>query len=424
MPNDAHYLYYRDAKADIMSLFNSNPPTYITRFPMTTHSASDTTIGAVSGQTRSLLYLRIVVKVGTTLLTGGADHLDLDIMRTLVNQVASLHQAGAQVIVVSSGAVAAGRQVLGTRKNRKGIPYRQVLASVGQGRLVQIYEQLFSEYDISVAQSLLSRRDIANRLGYLNIRNTLEALLELEVVPIVNENDVVAVEELAGEAFGDNDNLSAMVANLIDADLLAMLGEMDGLYTADPRRSSDAKFIQVVERIDRDIEKLASGAWLQGKGGMATKVEAAKLATASGIAVAIASGRQPDVLRRLTSGERVGTFFQPVSSKMESRKRWMLSRLSTTRERGLVIDEGAANALRSQNRSLLAKGIKEVKGPFNRGDIVLLLGPDGEQVACGIANYSFKDIETIKGQHSDMIEKLLGHQYGDEVVHKNNMVLL
>ena len=369
------------------------------------------------------LYGRIVVKVGTTLLTSGTDNLDLGMMKSLVAQVANLHHKGSDVILVSSGAVAAGRQVLGIRRDRKNIPYRQVLASIGQGRLVQLYEQLFSEYDVPVAQSLLSRRDIANRLGYLNIRNTLEALLEFRVVPIVNENDVVAVEQLALEAFGDNDNLSAMVANLVDADLLAILGEIDGLYTSDPRRNSGTELIGTVKHIDSAIEGLAGGAWDQGRGGMATKVEAAKLATASGVAVAIASGRQPQVLQRLAKGEAIGTFFQPVSSKMESRKRWMLSRLSTTNEREIIIDDGAVAALRDQNRSLLAKGIKEVRGTFGRGDVVLLLGLRKERIACGLVNYSASDIQNIRGLHSNKIEAILGYQYGDEVVHKNNLVL-
>ncbi len=297
---------------------------------MTTQGAREMTNQKAFQQDSSLRYHRIVVKVGTRLLTGDSDQLDAGFMRSMAQQIAHLHGKGAEVVLVSSGAVAAGRQVLSLRKDRKDVPFRQVLASVGQGRLVQMYEQLFAEYKILVAQSLLSRRDIANRLGYLNIRNTFQALLELRVLPIVNENDVVAVEELAGEAFGDNDNLSAMVANLIDADLLAILGEVDGLYTADPHKDPSAKLIPVVDHIDGSIEKLAGGSWNLGTGGMVTKVQAAKLATASGVTVAIDAGRVAGVLERLAVGERVGTLFQPVSSRLESRKRWMLSRLSAT----------------------------------------------------------------------------------------------
>ena len=379
--------------------------------------------GPASQGTKPLIYHRIVVKGGTSLLTGGMDDLDLDVMANLVEQVASLHQEGAEIILVSSGAVAAGRQVLGLDKQRKDIPFRQVLASVGQGRLMQVYEQLFAEHGIPVAQALLSRRDITDRLGYLNIRNTLDALLELRVVPIINENDVVAVEELAGEVFGDNDNLSAMVANLVDADLLALIGEIEGLYTTDPHLDSNAKLIPRVERIDKAIENLGKHSWMgRGTGGMATKLEAAKLATASGVAVAIAGGRQPQVLTRLASGESIGTFFEPISSKMESRKRWMLSGLSTRGE--LVVDDGAVGALLNHNRSLLPAGITHVRGSFQRGDIILVLGPDGERVACGITNYSSDDTDRIKRVRSNKIEELLGYQYGAEVVHKNNMVLL
>jgi glutamate 5-kinase len=371
-----------------------------------------------------LIYKRIVVKIGTTLLTGGKEQLALDIMDSLVNQIACLHDAGAEVILVSSGAVAAGRQILKGHIDRKDIPYRQVLASIGQGKLIHIYEQLFSKFNILVAQSLLSRRDFANRLGYLNIRNTLEALLEFQVVPIVNENDVVAVEELAIEAFGDNDNLSALVANLIDADLLAILGEVNGLYTADPNRNTNAKLIPIVSNIDKEVENLAGNAWLQGRGGMATKIEAAKLATASGVRVAIANGRESEIIMRLAKGENIGTSFEAVSSKMESRKRWMLSRLSNSKEIGLIIDKGAVDALGQRKHSLLGRGIIEVKGLFTRGTVILIFNTYGIRVACGICNYDSKDIDIIKGQHSNKIEDLLGYKYGDEIIHKNNMMLL
>ena len=385
---------------------------------------SESTPSTIKIEAKELTYKRIVVKVGTTLLTGGEENLTLDIMASLVNQVASLHEAGVEVILVSSGAVAAGQQVLKGHIDRKDIPYRQVLASIGQGRLVHIYEQLFSKFNIPVAQSLLSRRDIANRLGYLNIRNTLQALLEFQVVPIVNENDVVAVEELALEAFGDNDNLSALVANLIDADLLAILGEVNGLYTADPKRDKNAKLIPIVRNIDKEIENLAGNAWLQGRGGMATKIEAAKLATASGVQVAIANGRESEIIIRLAKGERIGTSFEAVSTKIESKKRWMLSRLSNSKEVGLIIDKGAVDALGQEKRSLLGKGIIEVKGSFTRGTVILILNDNGLRVACGICNYDSKDIDSIKGQHSNKIENLLGYKYGDEIIHKNNMMLL
>jgi len=371
----------------------------------------------------ALSYRRVVVKAGTSLLTGGADRLDLEMMATLVGQISRLHGLGVEVILVSSGAVAAGRHVLGVTREGKDLPLRQALAAVGQGHLMHAYEQLFSWHDIPVAQALLSRRDLVDRLGYLNVRNTLLALLEHRVVPIINENDVVAVEELTGNVFGDNDTLSAMVANIVDADLLVMLGEIKGLFTADPHLDPNARLIPVVERISDDIETMGGPSWKNnGRGGMATKLDAARLATASGINVVIASGLEPNVLTRLVDGESIGTLFPATSSKMESRKRWMLSGLSIKGE--IVVDDGAVSVLRSQHRSLLPAGVKDVRGPFERGDIISILNVKQVQIACGITNYDSNDIDEIKGVHSDRIAETLGHQYGDEIVHRNNMVIL
>jgi glutamate 5-kinase len=380
-------------------------------------------MGEVLNVKSPLPYHRIVAKFGTSLLTGGKDHLNQDIMSSLVGQVAQLHKQGLELIVVSSGAVASGRYKLGLTKELKSIPFKQVLASVGQSRLMQVYEQLFSQYNITVAQALLTKADLSDRAGYLNARNTLLALLELRVLCIVNENDVVAVDEIQEAKFGDNDNLSAMVANLIDADLLLILTDIAGLYTADPRCDLDAHLISRVERIDSEIEQLATDtAGSLSIGGMITKIEAAKLATASGVTVVIADGRESDVILRLASGEAVGTHFVPTTSKLESRKRWMLSGLSTRGK--LVVDSGAALALKKQKRSLLAAGIEQVEGDFQRGDIVNIYDPDGVRLGCGITNYSSADIETIKGAHSREIATLLGYDYGSEVVHRNNLVVL
>ena len=367
-------------------------------------------------------YHRLVVKLGTNLLTAGGDRLDLEVMAILAGQMARLHHQGLEVIIVSSGAIAAGRQKLGLTKERKDIPFRQVMAAVGQNALMHSYEQLFGWHGITVAQTLLTKADLSDRLGYLNARNTLLALLELGVVPIVNENDVVAVDELEGATFGDNDNLSGMVTNLVDADLLVLLGDIAGLFTADPTRDESAQLISRVDRIDAQIERLAGGTRGRGSGGMATKIQAARLATASGATVIIADGRERDVLLRLVAGESIGTLFPPATSKMESRKRWMLTGLST---RGrLVVDEGAVVALREQNKSLLPAGIRGVEGDFERGDAVNIVDGEGNQIACGISNYSSKEIAKIKGARSDKIESLLGYGYGDEVVHRNNLVVL
>ena len=368
-------------------------------------------------------YKRIVAKFGTGLLTGGSERLNERIMSGLTGQLAQLHTQGLELVVVSSGAIASGRQQLGLTEELKNVPFKQVLASVGQHRLVGVYERLFNHYDIAVAQALLSRADLLDRAGYLNARNTLLALLELKVICVVNENDVVAVDELHETIFGDNDNLSAMVANLIDADLLMILTDTAGLYTADPRRHPEAQLIPQVEKIDLKIERLAAAtSGGLGTGGMITKVAAAKLATSFGVTVVVADGREPDVILRLAKGESVGTRFLPTSSKRESRKRWMLSGLSTKGK--LVVDSGAARALRKQQRSLLAAGIKDLAGQFQRGAIVNIYDLEGSRLGCGITNYSAADIKVIKGAHSGKIVTLLGYDYGSEVVHRNNLVVL
>ena len=368
-------------------------------------------------------YKRIVAKFGTGLLTGGSERLNERIMSGLTGQLAQLHTQGLELVVVSSGAIASGRQQLGLTEELKNVPFKQVLASVGQHRLVGIYERLLGRYDIAVAQALLSRADLLDRAGYLNARNTLLALLELKVICVVNENDVVAVDELHQAVFGDNDNLSAMVANLIDADLLVILTDTAGLYTADPKRHPEAQLIPQVDKIDLKIERLAATtAGSQGTGGMITKVAAAKLATSFGVTVVVADGREPNVILRLARGEAIGTRFLPTSSKRESRKRWMLSGLSTKGR--LVVDAGAAKALKKQNRSLLAAGIKDLAGNFQRGAIVNIYDPEGTRLGCGISNYSSADLKIIKGTHSGKIISLLGYDYGSEVVHRNNLVVL
>ena len=258
-------------------------------------------------------YRRIVVKAGTNVLTGGGDSLDMELMASLVEQVAGLRRRGIEVLLVTSGAIAAGGHVLDDGGQREDIPSRQALAAVGQSRLMHTYEQLFEKHGIIVAQALLSRGDIMDWEGYLNVRNTLLALLEWKVVPIINENDVVAVEEIGVDVFGDNDKLSAMVADLVDADLLIMLSDIDGLYTADPHEDSKAVLIPRVERVDQAIEALAGVHHShRSRGGMQSKLEAIKLATASGVAVGLVNGRESQVVSRLVEGESVGTFFAPT----------------------------------------------------------------------------------------------------------------
>jgi glutamate 5-kinase len=371
----------------------------------------------------TMRYNRIIAKFGTNLLTAGTGKLDLEVMASLVGQVAELHREAREVIVVSSGAMAAGRQKLGVSDEDKEVPLKQVLASVGQSRLMHAYEQLFSWHDITVAQALLTRGDLVDRAGYLNARNTLLALMELKVICIVNENDVVSIDEIEGVRFGDNDNLSAMVANLVDADLLVLLTDIGGLYTADPHHDPKATLIPRVDKIDAEIEALAGGSFTRrGVGGMATKIESAKLATASGVTVVVAPGSEPGVLVRVANGEQIGTWFSPRPEKLESKDRWMLSGLACKGK--LVIDAGAVAAIREQNKSLLPAGIVSAENGFQRGDIVDIFDEQGSRIGCGIANYSAADLKAIRGARSDRINSLLGYDYGAEMVHKNNLVLI
>ena len=373
---------------------------------------------------RGVSYNRIVVKLGTSLLTSGGDHLDLSVMASLVEQIVELHSRHRQMIVGSSGAVAAGREKLrrGGREEGRNTAFKQVLASIGQSHLMNTYELLFGKHDITVAQALLTRDCLVERAGYLNARNTLLALCEMGVVCIVNENDVVAVEELDERRFGDNDSLSAMVANLVDADLLVILTDTGGLYTADPRLHPDATLVTRVAQIDSEIEALTGGTLSgQGTGGMATKLEAAKLAVCSGVEVVVANGREPNVLRRLDEGENVGTLFTCAGNKVESRKRWMLSGLAS--HGAIVVDVGAVRALRKGTGSLLPAGVISIRGRFERGDIVDISAADGTCIASGIVNYDSEELDLIKGEHSDRIADVLGHAYGDDVVHRNNMVM-
>jgi glutamate 5-kinase len=366
-------------------------------------------------------YRRIVAKFGTNLLTDG-EQLDLGRMGQLVSQVAALRQAGVEVIVVSSGAVAAGRSRLGIKKDRRDIPFRQVLAAVGQGQLMQAYDGLFSKHGINVAQTLLTRRDLSDRLSYLNARNTLLALLSYKVVPIINENDAVAMEELEESRIGENDTLAALTANLVDADLLAMLMTRDGLFTADPSLDPTATLVKRVDRIDKTIEAYAGDSEAGGRGGMVSKLKAARLAMSGGSDTVIASGLEPDVLPRLVQGEDLGTFFPAAADRMESRKRWILSGLRI--KGSVVVDEGAAKALRERNTSLLPAGIKEVCGDFDRGDTIEVTNQAGERLATGVANYGSREMTALQGAKSSQIASILGHDYGAEAVHRDNLVLV
>jgi glutamate 5-kinase len=367
-------------------------------------------------------YRRIVAKFGTSLLTAGSDRLDLEAMSRLVGQVVRLRAQGCEVVVVSSGAQAAGRHRLRGKLAAGHQPSRQAFASVGQSHLMQSWDELFEWHDTVVAQVLLTRRDLSDRLGYLNARNTLRDLLEAGTVPIVNENDAVALDQVLATRIGENDSLSAYVANLIDADLLVMLTDVEGLFDADPHTNPTAQLIPRIERIDAGVEALAGAGHGPGTGGMVTKLRAAHIATQAGVDVVVLNGRTPEILHAAAAGEAPGTWFPAPGDRLESRKRWILGNIS--RGGHITVDAGAAAALRVQGRSLLPAGVAGVEGHFGRGESIEIRDPGGARVAAGTTNYASDELDKIRGLRSDRIAETLGYAYGDEVIHRDNMVLL
>lgn len=367
----------------------------------------------------ALRYSRIVVKVGTSTLTAGGDAISPAALRQIGQQIGTLLQRGAIVALVTSGAAAAGRERLGVSVDAKDVPRKQVLAAVGQALLMRQWDQVFRELDVPVAQALLTRQDLSNRQSYLNARTTLLNCFDCRVLPIINENDVTAVDELR---IGDNDQLSALVANLMDADLLVLLTDSDGLYTADPRRDSHARLIPIVEHFTPEIERVAVGAGTPGAtGGMRTKLLAARSATRSGTSVIIASGTNPRALVDAATGAPIGTLFL-AQAGVEGRRRWLATGVAG---RGrITIDAGAVQALVSGGKSLLAAGVCSVSGHFVRGDPVLICTQEGTVIASGLSNYNAGDVGRIAGHHSHEIAPLLGYTYGPEVVHRNNLAVL
>jgi glutamate 5-kinase len=362
---------------------------------------------------------RIVVKLGTSTLTDGARHLSRPRMLQIVQQAAELHQQGHEVILVSSGAVAAGRERLGFRDLGRSVPAKQMLSAVGQSRLMQIYGEMFDMFEIVVAQVLLTRDDLGNRTRFLNARDTLLTLIDERIIPIINENDTTATEEIR---VGDNDNLSALVATLTEADRLVILTDQAGLYTADPRSDTQARLIERVDKIDESLWSLAGGTETGlGTGGMVTKLQAAQLATRGGIITHIAGGRELNVLARLLNNEPLGTRFEPIKTQVESRKRWLM--LEKTRGK-IFIDAGAAKKLLTGGASLLPVGITGVEDKFERGTTLSVFAPDGKEIAHGLTSYNSDDVSRLCGVQSPKIYEILGYSYGDAVIHRNNMVLL
>ncbi|MBI5558645.1 MAG: glutamate 5-kinase [Deltaproteobacteria bacterium] len=363
---------------------------------------------------------RVVVKVGSAVLTTGSG-LNQTVLENLAQDLTFLRESGREVILVSSGAVASGRKKLGLDNRVLKMREKQAAAAVGQSSLMRSYEDLFERYDQKVAQVLLTHDDLAHRHRYLNVRNTMATLFEWGILPIINENDTVSVKELR---FGDNDTLGAMVTNLIDADIFICLTDVDGLYTGNPCTNPQAQRVQTVAEVTAQVENMAGnicGSTL-GTGGMRSKILAARMVAARGGCSFIGPGREPSVLRKLFSGEPVGTFFLPKPQKLASRKHWIAY---TLRPKGfLVLDEGACRALLEQGKSLLPSGIREVRGKFGVGDPVHCLNGDGRAVAAGLVNYKADDIERIHGCQTSEIEEILGFKDSDEVIHRDNLVKL
>jgi glutamate 5-kinase len=365
---------------------------------------------------------RIVIKIGTSTLTAGKKELNLPTIVDLARQISKLLESGKEVVLVTSGAIAAGREIMGKNVRNLRIPAKQMLAAIGQPRLMEIYAQVFRIYGIPVAQVLLTRADLVQRRGYINARNTLTSLLENKILPIVNENDAVATEEIR---VGDNDNLSALVANLIESDILILLTDQAGLYTGDPRSNAKAKLIkQITEpEIPEEIWQAAGGSGSDiGIGGMLTKIKAADLARRSGTTVIIAKGNEKDILPRLVDHEELGTTISALISKVESRKRYFLSGMKTSHVT-IQIDAGAVQALKSGS-SLLPIGVVSVNGKFDRGDIVQIVQDDEKPIAIGLVSYDSDDVKKISKHRSEEIESIIGYNFGDEVVHRSNLVLL
>jgi glutamate 5-kinase len=362
---------------------------------------------------------RIVVKVGSSLVTNEGRGLDAAAIGGWCRQLAALAREGREVVMVSSGAVAEGMKRLGWTTRPHELPELQAAAAVGQMGLAQMYESQLAVHGLVSAQVLLTHADLADRERYLNARSTLLALVSMKVIPVINENDTVVNDEIK---FGDNDTLGALVANLVEADALVILTDQRGLYAADPRKDPQARFIDLAQAGDPALERMAGGAGSAiGRGGMLTKVLAAKRAAGSGASTVIAWGREPDVLLRLAAGESIGTALVASTAKLAARKQWMADHLQL---RGAVaVDAGAAQKLRSEGKSLLPIGVVSVEGEFARGDVIAVRDPLGVEVARGLANYSAAETRLIARKPSSQIEAALGYAAGPELIHRDNLVL-
>jgi len=363
---------------------------------------------------------RIVVKVGTSTLTNENGHLDIEKIRKIVLELSNLQDKGYDVILVSSGAVGAGMGLLNINEKPKTLAEKQMLSAVGQVSLMQIYQTLFKEHNKIVGQLLLTKEEFSNRKRYLNMRNVCNAFLKRKIIPIINENDAIVSNALKIKV-GDNDTMSALVSGLIDADLLIILSDIDGLYNKNPRKYEDANLIHIVGDINEDIKNMAGAEGSKfGTGGMVTKIIAAEMVTKIGTSLVIASGDEPKNITRIVEKENIGTLFVKKNKKISLRKYWLA--YGPSKEGALTIDNGAKSALKN-GKSLLSVGIKSVEGTFDKGAIVEIEDLKGKVIATGISNYSSEEISLIKGEQSENIEEILGYKYDDAVIHIDNVAM-
>ncbi len=362
---------------------------------------------------------RVVIKVGSGVISTD-DGLDGAMVTRLADDICELCARGIEVILVSSGAVSAGRNFLGIEGRPKTIPQKQAAAAIGQPRIMRAYKEVFERHERVAAQVLLTRDDLSNRRRYLNAHNTFDTLLEYGVTPIVNENDTVVVEEIR---FGDNDNLSAQVASLMEADLLLILSDVDGFYDGDPSCNAGAQFVPLIEKVTPEVMAMAGTTRSTlGTGGMLTKLQAAQKAGLAGIPTLIVNGRSPSILRRVFEGEELGSLFLASASKLSARKRWIA--LTMLPSGKILLDGGAVRAVADSGKSLLPTGIVAVEGEFERGDAVHICDGNGVPFAIGVASYNHVELEQIKGHRCAEIEQILGYQYRDEAVYRDNLVLI
>lgn len=373
----------------------------------------------INNRTKLQQAKRWVVKIGSALLTANGQGLDQQAMQSWVAQMVALTQQNIELVLVSSGAVAEGMVRMGLTSRPESIHDLQACAAIGQMGLIQAYESHFRAHDRKTAQILLTHDDLSDRKRYLNARSTLTTLIDWQVIPVINENDTVVTDEIR---FGDNDTLAALVANLVEADVLVILTDQQGMFDRDPRHNADATLLPEVRAMDESLFAMAGGGGLLGRGGMITKVRAARFAARSGCATIIASGSTPQVLQRLAQGETLGTLLLPDEDRLTARKQWLAGHLQIAGR--VIVDDGAAKAIVAQGRSLLPVGVKSVEGRFGRGDMIACIDVAGKQLALGLSNYAADEVNQIKGVSSDKIAAILGYVNDKELIHRDNMAVI